>query len=179
MKLSVTRQTKPFHNLYMFHHHTTTHHPLEVPPQQDRRILYPPHEVDPKGPCSRNLSEASRGRVGVSHGFMLDETTIKTGAFKVVKGIIGRQSTLGMAEFPCVIETELEVVAPAIVFGRGGAGGAGERRYRGRCAFLVIPRVMGTPLSVRVEPQKLIDFANTCLFCRDLSLRGHVARILQ
>ncbi|RVW78359.1 hypothetical protein CK203_047726 [Vitis vinifera] len=68
-----------------------------------------------------------------------------------------------MAEFSGAVATKLEVVAPAMVFGRGDAGGAGERRYRGRRAFLVIPRVMGAPLSVRVEPQKLIDFSNTCL----------------
>ena len=45
---------------------------------------------------------------------MLDETAIKTGAFKVVKRTIGRQSTLGMAEFPGAFETELKVAAKKV-----------------------------------------------------------------
>ena len=85
---------------------------------------------------------------------MLDEMAIKTDAFKVIKRTIGKQSTLGMVEFPGVVEIELEVVALAMVFGRGDAGGAGERRYRGHHAFLMIPRVMGAPLSVKVAAKK-------------------------
>ena len=92
--------------------------------------------------------------MGAPHWFMLVEMTIKTDAFKVIKRAIGKPSTLGMAEFPGAIEAELEVVALAMMFGRGDAGGVGERRYRGRHAFLMIPRVMGVPLSVKVAAKK-------------------------
>lgn len=61
--------------------------------------------------------------------FVPDESAIKTDVIKVDKETIDMLSALGMAELPGVVETEPEVVAPAMVFGRGGAGGAGGRRY--------------------------------------------------
>ncbi|KAL6319739.1 hypothetical protein AAG906_026834 [Vitis piasezkii] len=83
---------------------------------------------------------------------MLDETTIKTDAFKVIKRTIGKQSTLGMAEFPGLCRGWrwwLSLWCSAVVMQR-----CGERRYLGRHAFLMIPRVMGAPLSVKVAAKR-------------------------
>ena len=77
----------PIHAHHVHYHSFSSF--LQVTPLNS--FLYPPHEADPKGPCSWNLSKASRVRVGAPHRFMLDETTIKTGAFKVVKRTIGMQ----------------------------------------------------------------------------------------
>ena len=76
----------PIHAHYVYYHSSLPF--LQATPLNP--FLYPPHEADPKGPCLWNLSKASRGRVGAPHGFVLDETTIKTGMFKVVKETIGR-----------------------------------------------------------------------------------------
>lgn len=88
-----------------------------------------------KGPVrgiSLKLQEEERER---RMDFVPDESAIKTDVIKVDKETIDMLSALGMAELPGVVETEPEVVAPAMVFGRGGAGGAGGRRYWERWAF--------------------------------------------
>ncbi|RVW80710.1 40S ribosomal protein S17 [Vitis vinifera] len=70
-----------------------------------------------KGPVrgiSLKLQEEERER---RMDFVPDESAIKTDVIKVDKETIDMLSALGMAELPGVVETEPEVVAPAMVFG--------------------------------------------------------------
>ncbi|KAG6680431.1 hypothetical protein I3842_13G042200 [Carya illinoinensis] len=82
-----------------------------------------------KGPVrgiSLKLQEEERER---RMDFVPDEFAIKTDEIKVDKETLDMLAALGMSDIPGLVEAELQPVIPAQVFGRGGGGAGGPRRY--------------------------------------------------